>query len=53
MAVVGTAGKLTSIEGLRDLGKDTGKLGKKGIVMMAEGTTAVVTAPIKVGWVLK
>jgi hypothetical protein len=26
--VVGTAGKLKSIEGLRDLGKDTGKLGK-------------------------
>ena len=27
-SVVGTAGKLKSIEGLRDLGKDTGKLGK-------------------------
>lgn len=48
-AVKGTAGKLTTIDGLRDLGKDTGKLGKKGIVTMAKGTATVVAAPIKVG----
>ena len=36
-AVKGTAGKLTTIDGLRDLGKDTGNMGKK-----------VLAAPLKV-----
>jgi len=47
-AVKGTAGKLTTIDGLRDLGKDTGKLGKKGLSKMAHSTATVVAAPIKV-----
>ena len=47
-AVKGTAGKFTTIDGLRDLGKDTGKLGKKGLTSLAQGTATVVTAPIKV-----
>jgi hypothetical protein len=51
-AVKGTAGKLTTIDGLRDLGKDTGKLGKKGLTTLAQGTVMVAVAPIKVGSVL-
>lgn len=51
-AVKGTAGKLTTINGLRDLGKDTGKLGKKGLTTLAQGTVMVAAAPIKVGSVL-
>ena len=47
-AVKGTAGKLTTFDGLRDLGKDTTKMGKKGLSKMALGTATVVAAPIKV-----
>jgi hypothetical protein len=39
--VVGTAGKLKSIEGLRDLGKDTGKLGKGALKGMTKLTGMV------------
>ena len=39
--VVGTAGKLKSIEGLRDLGKDTGKFGKGALTGMTKLTGMV------------
>jgi len=59
-SVVGTAGKLKSIEGLRDLGKDTGKLGKgafKGMkkvtgkvaVGVTQGTAQVANATTGAG----
>jgi hypothetical protein len=45
-SMVGTAGKLKSLEGLRDLGKDTGKFGlgaMKGVTKLSLGTVKLTT----------